>query len=45
MPTREAGRQLLGFFRDGNRISLERLRHRFASGPLDWVRETSSERH
>jgi len=35
----DAGRQLLGFFRDGNRISLERLRRRFASGPIDWSRE------
>ena len=32
----EAGRQLLGFFRDGNRVSLERLRQRFVTGPLDW---------
>lgn len=32
----EAGRALLGFFRAGNRISLERLRDRFARGPLDW---------
>ena len=32
-----AGRQLLGFFREGNRISLERLRQRFANGPLDWT--------
>jgi len=35
----EAGRQLFGFFREGNRISLERLRRRFAEGPLDWSRE------
>jgi uncharacterized protein YndB with AHSA1/START domain len=34
----QAGRQLLGFFRDGNRISLERLRDRFARGPVDWTR-------
>ena len=34
----EAGRQLLGFFRDGNRISLERLRDRFVTGPIDWSR-------
>ncbi len=34
----EAGRQLLGFFREGNRISLERLRDRFVSGPIDWTR-------
>jgi uncharacterized protein YndB with AHSA1/START domain len=33
----DAGRQLLGFFRDGNRVSLERLRQRFATGPLDWA--------
>jgi uncharacterized protein YndB with AHSA1/START domain len=33
----EAGRQILGFFRAGNRISLERLRQRFVSGPLDWA--------
>ena len=33
----EAGRQLLGFFRQGNRVSLERLRQRFATGPLDWA--------
>ncbi len=35
----EAGRQLLGFFREGNRVSLERLRRRFLSGPIDWSRE------
>lgn len=35
----DAGRQLLGFFREGNRVSLDRLRRRFASGPLDWSRE------
>ena len=32
----EAGRALLGFFRDGNRVSLERLRDRFVNGPRDW---------
>ena len=32
----EAGRQLLGFFREGNRVSLERLRQRFTTGPIDW---------
>ncbi len=36
-PDTEAGRQILGFFRDGNRISLERLNQRFVSGPLDWA--------
>jgi uncharacterized protein YndB with AHSA1/START domain len=35
----EAGRQLLAFFRDGNRISLERLARRFATGPIDWTKE------
>jgi uncharacterized protein YndB with AHSA1/START domain len=34
----DAGRQLLGFFREGNRITLERLRDRFADGPVDWTR-------
>lgn len=32
----EAGRQLLGFFREGNKVSLQRLRQRFETGPLDW---------
>lgn len=35
----DAGRRLAGFFRDGNRISLERLRDRFSNGPIDWSRE------
>ncbi|HWT13640.1 MAG TPA: SRPBCC domain-containing protein [Allosphingosinicella sp.] len=35
----EAGRRLLDFFREGNRVSLDRLRRRFASGPIDWTRE------
>ena len=35
----EAGRQLAGFFTEGNRISLERLRRRFESGPIDWANE------
>jgi uncharacterized protein YndB with AHSA1/START domain len=34
----EAGRQLVGFFTDGNRITLERLRDRFVTGPTDWSR-------
>ena len=37
-PDTEVGRQLVGFFREGNRISLERLRERFVSGPVDWSR-------
>jgi uncharacterized protein YndB with AHSA1/START domain len=40
----EAGRLLFGFFRDGNRISLERLRQRFVSGPLDWAAIRAAER-
>ena len=39
----EEGRQLLGFFRYGNRISLERLRQRFATGPLDWAAIAAAE--
>ena len=38
-PDNDAGRQLLGFFREGNRVSLDRLRRRFTSGPIDWARE------
>jgi uncharacterized protein YndB with AHSA1/START domain len=38
----EAGRQLLGFFNEGNRITLERLRDRFVSGPVDWSRARSA---
>jgi uncharacterized protein YndB with AHSA1/START domain len=32
----ETGRQLLGFFRTGNQVSLEMLRTRFEEGPIDW---------
>jgi uncharacterized protein YndB with AHSA1/START domain len=39
-PDDEVGRRLIGFFREGNRISLERLRQRFATGPVDWSRQT-----
>jgi uncharacterized protein YndB with AHSA1/START domain len=38
-PDTEAGRQLRGFFREGNRISLERLQRRFVNGPIDWSKE------
>lgn len=37
-PDTPAGRQLLNFFREGNRVTLERLRRRFAAGPIDWTR-------
>jgi uncharacterized protein YndB with AHSA1/START domain len=40
----EAGRTLLGFFRGGNRISLEHLRQRFVSGPLDWAAIRAAQR-
>lgn len=40
----EAGRQLLGFFTEGNRVSLDRLRRRFETGPLDWAQEEGSKR-
>ena len=33
----DAGRQLLGFFREGNRVTLEQLRERFTDGPIDWA--------
>lgn len=36
-PPGAAGDALIGFFRDGNRISLEKLRERFVSGPIDWA--------
>jgi uncharacterized protein YndB with AHSA1/START domain len=38
-PDTDAGRQLLGFFREGNRVTLERMRRRFVSGPIDWTLE------
>ncbi|HYI63581.1 MAG TPA: SRPBCC domain-containing protein [Allosphingosinicella sp.] len=40
----DAGRQLAAFFRDGNRVSLERLRARFVGGPLDWPAILAAER-
>lgn len=35
-PDTDAGRRLVGFFEQGNKVSLERLRARFAAGPIDW---------
>lgn len=35
-PANEAGTTLLGFFRTGNRQTLEALRDRFVTGPIDW---------
>lgn len=40
-PDTDAGRQLLGFFRAGNRISLERLQSLFGQGPVDWSKDTT----
>lgn len=33
----ESGLAVLAFFKGGNRVSLEMLRDRFASGPIDWA--------
>lgn len=32
-----SGQAVLAFFKGGNRVSLEMLRDRFASGPIDWA--------
>lgn len=37
-PDTDAGRQLLGFFSEGNRTTLDQLSRRFAAGPIDWGR-------
>lgn len=41
-PTGAAGDALLAFFREGNRTSLEQLRTRFATGPIDWAARQSA---
>lgn len=33
----ESGQAVLAFFKGGNRVSLEMLRDRFATGPIDWT--------
>lgn len=38
-PDTEAGRRLLGFFEQGNTLSLQRLARRFSQGPIDWTAE------
>lgn len=43
-PAGAAGDALLGFFRQGNRQSLEALRDRFLKGPVDWSRKLAGER-
>lgn len=44
-PAGAAGDTLLGFFREGNRTSLEQLRTRFVSGPIDWTRRQQTAGH
>lgn len=41
-PDTEAGRRLLGFFRDGNKVSLGQLRERFVGGPIDWTEKLAA---
>jgi len=36
-PAGEVGQRLMAFFREGNRTSLEQLRARFVTGPVDWA--------
>ncbi len=36
-----AGRRLLAFFEKGNSTSLDWLRTRFRSGPIDWAKRSS----
>ncbi|MFC3713335.1 SRPBCC family protein [Sphingoaurantiacus capsulatus] len=36
-PAGPAGDALIGFFREGNRSSLEQLHARFVTGPIDWA--------
>lgn len=36
-PAGPAGDALIGFFREGNRLSLQQLHKRFAEGPIDWT--------
>jgi uncharacterized protein YndB with AHSA1/START domain len=44
-PDSAGGRELMGFFREGNRVSLEQLRQRFVSGPVDWSRRQQAAMH
>lgn len=36
-PAGSAGDTLIGFFREGNRSTLQQLHTRFATGPIDWT--------
>ena len=44
-PAGAAGDTLVGFFREGNRTSLEQLRTRFVTGPIDWTRRQQTAGH
>ena len=44
-PAGAAGDTLIGFFREGNRTSLEQLQTRFVSGPIDWSRRQQTAGH
>jgi len=37
------GDELLAFFREGNRMSLEQLHRRFTKGPIDWKKPSQQE--
>lgn len=41
-PANDPGEQLLGFFRSGNGQTLEMLRERFATGPVDWSKRAAA---
>ncbi len=43
-PDNDVGQELLGFFREGNKIALRRLQRRFAEGPIDWASIENPER-
>ncbi len=44
-PEGPAGERVRGFFREGNRMSLEQLRTRFVSGPIDWSQRRQTAGH
>jgi len=43
-PPGAAGDALLGFFREGNRTTLEQLRARFVTDPIDWAARAAAGR-
>lgn len=42
-PAGEVGDRLMAFFREGNRTSLEQLRARFVTGPVDWAARAAAQ--